>query len=142
MARRRVISRILREMPGRIEAEVGSALFAAGNMIQVEAQISLTTGAVSGKNHKPSAPGTPPNQDTGVLGDSIETNMVGPMHVRITADAVYAAAQEFGNSRLPARPYMAPAANKMRPEANALVRKAVKRAVDRVVAEARRGSGR
>lgn len=106
-------------------ASVGRALFAGGEAIQVEAQISLTRGAVSGKAHVPSAPGTPPNQDTGVLGNNIETVQVAIDQVEVSSNAPYAAAQEFGNSRLPARPYMAPAAAAKRKEVTELVRRAV-----------------
>lgn len=111
--------------------EVGKALFAAGEMIQVEAQISITAGAVSGKNHKPSAPGQPPNNDSGVLAGNIETKQVAPLVVEVSSNAPYAAAQEFGNSRLPARPYMAPARDAKKKEVTQLVRKAVDRAVKR-----------
>lgn len=111
--------------------EVGKALFAAGEMIQVEAQISITAGAVSGKSHKPSAPGSPPNNDSGVLANNIETNQIAPLVVEVSSNAPYAAAQEFGNSRLPARPYMTPARDAKRAEVTQLVRKAVDRAVKR-----------
>ncbi|GEM_PF-871361 len=78
--------------------EVGKALFAAGEMIQVEAQISITAGAVSGKNHKPSAPGSAPNNDTGVLAGNIETNQVAPLVVEVSSNAPYAAIHEFGGT--------------------------------------------
>jgi hypothetical protein len=106
-------------------ASVGRALFAGGEMIQVEAQISITRGAVSGKAHVPSAPGSPPNNDTGVLANNIETVQVAVGLVEVSSNAPYAAAQEFGNSKLPARPYMAPAAAAKRKEVAALVKRAV-----------------
>jgi len=98
--------------------QIGAALKRGGDLLAVEAQISITTGAVSGKGHTPSAAGTPPNNDTGVLADSIAAlqfvERKGDIVVRVVADAPYAAAQEFGNSKLPERPYMRPAAAKMR----------------------------
>ncbi|WP_395393056.1 HK97-gp10 family putative phage morphogenesis protein [Novosphingobium sp. BL-8A] len=111
--------------------EVGRALFAAGELIQAEAQVSITAGSVSGKNHTPSAPGSPPNNDSSVLRNNIETNQVAPLVVEVSSNAPYAAAQEFGNSRLPARPYMAPARDAKKKEVTQLVRKAVDRAVKR-----------
>ena len=131
--------------------EVGKALFAAGEMIQVEAQVSITAGAVSGKNHKPSAPGQAPNNDSGVLANHIETNQVAPLVVEVSSNAMgsstdggkfgpgrepsgrvsIAAALEFGTSKMAARPYMAPARDKKRKEVTQLVRKAVDRAVKR-----------
>lgn len=106
-------------------ASVGRALFAGGEAIQVEAQISITRGAVSGKAHVPSAPGTPPNNDTGILANNIETLQISVDRVEVSSNAPYAAAQEFGNSKLPARPYMAPAAAAKRDEVTDLVRRAV-----------------
>lgn len=106
-------------------AGIGKALFVAGEQIQVAAQVSITAGAVSGKGHVPSAPGTPPNNDTGVLANNIETIQAGPLLVQVSSNAPYAAAQEFGNSKLPERPYMRPAAAKERQAATQLVRDAI-----------------
>jgi hypothetical protein len=105
--------------------QVGAALYAGGNLIEVEASLSITNGAVSGKQHVPSSPGEPPNADTHVLDRSIETNQVAPLRVEVSANAPYAAAQEFGNSRLPERPYMRPATAKKRGEVVQMVRRAV-----------------
>lgn len=109
--------------------EVGRALFAAGEMIQVEAQISITAGAVSGKKHVASAPGEAPNNDTGTLAGAIETNQVAPLVVEVSSNAPYAAALEFGTSRMESRPYMQPARDAKRREVEQLVRRAVDRAV-------------
>lgn len=109
--------------------EVGKALFAAGELIQVEAQISITAGAVSGKQHKPSAPGEAPNNDTGTLAGAIETNQVAPLVVEVSSNAPYAAALEFGTSRMESRPYMQPARDAKRREVEQLVRRAVDKAV-------------
>lgn len=79
-----------------IVKRVGAAVFAAAEQVAVDAQISLTTGAVSGAAHKPSAPGSPPNQDTGTLGNSIQTIRMPPLKAQIIADAPYAAIQEYG----------------------------------------------
>jgi HK97 gp10 family phage protein len=122
-------ARLRRIRGGEIVGRVGAALFAAGNLIEVEAAISITTGAVSGKGHVASAPGSPPNADTHVLDRSIETNQVGPLKVEVSANAPHAAAQELGTSRLPERPYMRPAVAKKRGEAVQLVRRAVEQAI-------------
>lgn len=110
---------------------VGKALFASGEMIQVEAQIGITTGAVSGKNHVPSAPGQYPNQDTGVLGNNIETVQKEPLLVEVSSNAPYSAALEFGTSRMAARPFMSTARDAKRKEAEQLVKQAVAAAVRR-----------
>jgi HK97 gp10 family phage protein len=109
--------------------DVGRALFAGGEMIAVEAQISITAGAVSGKKHVASAPGQAPNQDTGILAGNIETNQIAPLIVEVSSNAPYAAPLEFGTSKMEARPYMAPARDAKRQEVTQLVRQAVNRAV-------------
>lgn len=128
------VARLKRLSGPGMEHEVGKALFAGGNAIAVEAQLSITRGAVSGKNHRPSAPGEAPNQDTGVLGNNIETVQVEPLRVQVTSNAPYSAPLEFGTSKMAARPFMRPARDKTRSEVEDLVVAAVRRAV--------RGSGR
>lgn len=123
--------RRLRALPALTEREVGAALFAAGEMIQVEAQRSITAGSVSGKGHVPSAPGEPPNQDSGVLANNIETTQPAKLRVRVSSNAGYSAALEFGTGKMAARPFMRPARDKMKPEARRLVQQALNRAVKR-----------
>lgn len=125
------VARLKRLSGPTMERPVGRALFAAGEAAQVEAQLSITRGSVSGKNHVPSRPGEPPNQDTGVLGNNIETVQKAPLLVEVSSNAPYSAALEFGTSKMAARPFMQPAADKIRPEATDLVVAAVKRAVGR-----------
>lgn len=129
MATLKDLDRALRLMPGSVERRIAPALFAAGNRIQVAAQTSITDGAVSGAGHVASLPGEAPNNDTGVLANNIETVAVNPLKVEITSKARYAARLEFGDSKIAARPYMAPAANRERQAATALVRKAMAKAV-------------
>lgn len=121
------VARLKRISGPTMEREVGKALFVAGNRIQVEAQISITTGAVSGKNHAPSRPGEPPNQDTGVLANNIETVQVEPLLVEVSSNAPYSAPLEFGSSRMAARPFMGPARDRKRKEVEQLIAKAVQR---------------
>lgn len=101
------------------------ALYAGGQLLESEAERSITAGAVSGANHVPSAPGQPPNEDTGTLRRNIETEIGGPNLVTVTSYAPYSAALEFGTSRLASRPFMRPAATKTRPEIERLVRRAI-----------------
>jgi len=109
---------------------VGQALFVGGDLLKATAQQSITEGAVSGKNHVPSKPGDPPNQDTGVLGNNIENIQTGPLEVEVSSNAPYAIPLEVGTSKMAARPYMGPAAHKTRPEIVRIVTAAVKRAVE------------
>lgn len=107
--------------------ELGKAIVVASDILKVEAQISITAGAVSGKNHVPSAPGQPPNNDTGYLANNIKNRKTGPLTAEVSSEAEYAAALEFGTSKMAARPYMQPATDKTRPKAVKLIAAAVKR---------------
>lgn len=106
--------------------QLGATLYALGNAIEVEAQISLTTGAVSGKGHVPSKPGEPPNQDTGVLGNNIETTQPTLLRVEVSSNAPYAVALEYGTSKMAERPYMRPAAAKVRKSAPKTLAQAIR----------------
>ena len=112
-------------------AKLEAALFNGGELLATEAQISLTRGAVSGKNHVASKPGEIPNQDTGVLGNNIEVKRERPLVVRVSSEAPYSKALEFGTSKMAARPFLRPARDKMAPE----IRKTFARAVQAIVKE-------
>lgn len=109
--------------------EFGKAIYAAADMLATEAAISITTGAVSGKNHVPSAPGEAPNADTHGLDRSIQAEPTGELTAIAAANAEYAAALEFGTSKMEPRPFMAPAAEKIRPTAKRLVEAARNRVI-------------
>lgn len=95
---------------------IGQAVFEAAELIQQEAQISITTGAVSGKGHVPSRPGEPPNADSHVLADNIRSYKIGPFAAMVRSEAPYALI-EWDWGRVAARPYMRPARDKKLGEA-------------------------
>ena len=101
------------------------ALYAAGQMIEIEAEISITRGSISGAGHVPSKPGEPPNADTRLLDTSIDTVVVGPNRVDVVSSAPYSAALEFGTSKMEARPFMGPAMRAKKAEAVDLIKRAV-----------------
>ena len=101
------------------------ALYAAGQLIEIEAEIGITRGSVSGKAHVASNPGSYPNADTRLLDTSIDTVVVGPNRVDVVSNAPYSAFLEYGTSRMEARPFMAPSARAKTAEAVELVRRAV-----------------
>lgn len=116
--------------------EIEKALFAGGQLIESEAKLSISTGSASGQSggkhqHVRSAPGQPPNYETGVLSDNIETAKAGVLRVTVSSNARYAAPLEFGTSKMAARPYMRPARDKQRPAVKALVEDAMNRIVKR-----------
>lgn len=112
--------------PRQIQKAAKAGIWAGANEIKVEAQLSITRGSVSGKNHVASKPGEPPNNDTGVLKNNIETISTGPLTAEVQSKAPYAVIHEYGGTiedgfgkgvkiTLPERPYMRPAAKKMKP---------------------------
>jgi hypothetical protein len=118
----------LRAMTGpRLPLEVTRALFGGGNVIEVEAELSITRGAVSGAGHVASKPGEPPNADTHALDRQIETSVVAPLRVNTVSAAPHAVPLEVGTSRMEARPSMGPAARKKRLRVVQLVAAAVNR---------------
>ena len=118
----------LRAMSGPAKiGHVTQALFVAGNEIEVEAELSITAGAVSGAGHVASRPGEPPNADTHALDRQIETVVMGPLRVNVESSAPHAVPLEVGTSKMEARPYMLPAARKKRRRVVALVRAAINR---------------
>lgn len=120
-------TRRLKALSGpRMTEAIGKALFAGGELIQTEAQISITRGAVSGKNHTPSPPGTPPNADTHHLANNIETTQPGPLLVEVRSNASYSARHEFGPE---GRKFMRPARDSKRKEVRHLVEMAANRTV-------------
>ncbi len=123
------VARLKRLAGPAMERRVGAALFAGAELVQVEAQISITSGAVSGAKHAPSQPGKPPNNDTGVLANNIEAVLLEPLVAEVSSNAPYSAALEYGTSKVAARPFMRPARDKARKKVEALVFKAVKQTV-------------
>lgn len=123
----RHINRLKRLAGPTLERNVGRALFAGGERIQTAAQIGITTGAISGAGHVVSAPGDFPNQDTGVLGNNIETVQKAPLLVEVSSNAPYSAPLEFGTSQMEARPFMRPARDAERAAVVKLLDDAVKR---------------
>lgn len=120
----------LKALQGPLVARhVGRALLAAGQLIENEAALSITRGSVSGKGHVASLPGEAPNSDTHRLDRSIETTQIAPLKVKVTANSGYAAALEFGTSRIAPRPFMRPARDKKKDEARDLVVKGLNAAL-------------
>lgn len=107
--------------------QIGAALYAGGQILEVDMAHSITAGSVSGKGHVPSKPGEPPNSDTHVLDRSIQTVSMAPLKVAVIVDAPYAVAVNYGTSKMAARPFAEPAVARTKKEITALVRGAVKK---------------
>ena len=112
------VARLREGIAANGRAVLAQYLFSAGQDVAVDAQTSITEGAVSGAGHVASLPGQPPNNDTGVLANNIEVNQAdsqgnaSQLVVTVSSDAPYASPLEFGTSKMAARPYMLPALRK------------------------------
>lgn len=114
-----------------VAQQVTAALYSAGQDIELDAEHSITSGAVSGKGHVASLPGQPPNADTHFLDTNIDTEIKtqNPPTVHVTSHAPYSAALEFGTSKMAERPFMRPATEKNRKDIGQKVASAVRIAV-------------
>lgn len=113
----------------QIIREVSRDMHAIADIVVVESQIGITTGAVSGKNHVPGPVGGYPNADTHLLADSHEISQPAPLVARISVTAPYAAAVHDGTSRMGSRPFLQMAGDATRAEVRAKTAKAVNRAI-------------
>lgn len=110
------------------ERLVSKALFSGAEENAVEAQISITTGAISGKGHIASKPGEAPNADTHDLADKIIATQPKPLTARVESNSDHAMI-EFDWGNVAARPYLRPARDKLIPEVVAKVERALEIAV-------------
>lgn len=116
----------LKKIAERTPQQVARALYMAGQLIENDAEKSITDGSISGAGHIPSLPGQPPNADTRFLDTNIETEIGGPGIVTVTSKAPYSAALEYGTSKMAARPYMRPSVERNRKKVVKMVGDAVK----------------
>lgn len=119
--------RRLRNMTLGMRKEAQKLIYTLADMHATEAAISITTGAVSGANHVPSSPGEAPNANTHVLDRSLHVEKTGQLTAQSIADAPYAAKLEFGDERVVERPFMRPAATKIKKAVDKLAKAGVRR---------------
>lgn len=112
-----------------IITEIAGTMFALGDLVAVEAQISITAGSVSGKGHVPSVAPDPPNNDTGRLAGGIEVQQVAPLRVRVVSTIPYSIPLETGTSKMEARPFLGPARDSKRKDIQQHAARAVNRAL-------------
>lgn len=124
---RNFINRLARMRGSKKNSQIVAALYSIGQRIELDAEISITAGSVSGAGHEPSLPGQPPNADTRHLDTNIETLIIAryPPTVTVESHAEYSAALEYGTEHMEERPFMRPALEKNR----ALIAKGVQSAI-------------
>lgn len=94
---------------GEIRGVIESALYVGADVIRAKASQSISAGSVSGKGHKPSKVGEPPNRDTGTLQAHLKVKRAGKLKYQVVSEAPYSKALEFGSSKAGARPFLRPA---------------------------------
>ena len=115
------------------DKELTPVVYAGADIITTIARKSIVQGAVQGAGHIPSAPGEPPNRDTGDLDSKITTRIAGKLRAQSVSASGHAAPMEYGTAFVAERPYMRPAAKRARP----MITKLLDRAVQQMVAKQR-----
>ena len=94
---------------------IGTALLAGALVLEGYAKVAIANPPKTGKiykhgkvAHQASAPGEAPATDTGFLVNTIQSKRDGA-EARVDVYSDYAAALEFGSSKMAARPYLRPA---------------------------------
>jgi HK97 gp10 family phage protein len=108
------------------------ALGKVAELIRYEWQSSIREGAISGPGHIPSLPGEPSNADTHELDSNIRTRVARDgKSAAVISTAPHAAFQEFGTSKMAARPAGGPAARKHGPKLSKILNDEVKLTISR-----------
>lgn len=114
--RQKHVNRLKRLSGPEVVKLAGSIVFEGADTVRAEAHRLVSAGSVSGKNHVASAPGEPPNRDTGNLQAHMETEQTGALEAEFRSMAGHAAPLEFGTSKMEARPYVRPARDTTAPK--------------------------
>ncbi|WP_313737074.1 HK97-gp10 family putative phage morphogenesis protein [Sphingobium yanoikuyae] len=128
-----VLRRFKRLASPEMKEAVRGTLYVGGGLLQEEAKRSIMEGSVSGKNHVPSKPGEPPNNDLHELHNSIIVRQAkdDPTIVEVSATAAHAVPLEFGTGVMAERPFMRPAARATKDKVARLVTAAVTRETEK-----------
>jgi HK97 gp10 family phage protein len=130
------LGKLATEFEDLVEKEIKTGVLIIHSMAVQSIQAHESQGRTYGK-HTASAPGNPPNTDTGRLVSSIKfdvkTDSEGTVGV-VGTNLFYGPMLEFGTSKMKARPWLGPAFNRHAPDvvkriqaaANKLLRKAKK----------------
>lgn len=126
----------LKRINEKAEKALSNAVKSTALSIRGEAIKSIQRGAKTGdvyskyqprREHRASASGQAPATDTGRLVNSIRSDVSGKS-AEVSANTEYAAALEFGTSKMEPRPYLVPAMEKERPNFDRRIRQALSEA--------------
>ncbi len=114
---------------------VEDGLMALALMAQGEAQKSILRGPKSGrlykrgkKFHQASAPGQAPANDFGFLANNIKAEMTNELTASTFSLAPYSVHLEYGTRKMAARPFLRPAGEKVKAQAEGVLNAYVKNA--------------
>lgn len=121
------IARLKREVPGK----VNKALNGIAIEIESESKRSINSHQSVGETygrHVASAPGSPPNADTGNLANNITVQEIPKGYdVGSRSGAPYGYYLEFGTSKIDPRPWLAPAFKKVASRWEKIIERTIKR---------------
>ena len=132
------LNKTLSELSGKFEQEAGRLVNRTAQNIRNTSVRSIQKPSGIGtyykkynpdRMHIASAPGQPPNTDTGRLVSSLNVTRSGSTTAEVLANVEYAAYLEFGTRHMAARPFMTPAVEQERPNYERGLRELTKRAV-------------
>lgn len=106
------INRLKKLQSDEVVRLANQVIYEGADDIRAEAFRMISAGSVSGAGHVASLPGQAPNRDTGTLQANLTVSQKDILQAQVRSDAPYAAALEFGTSKMGARPYMRPARDK------------------------------
>jgi len=128
------VKEVLASMAG---ARLAQAVMAGGFVLETAVKVSMSAASHSGRiygKHKASAPGETPAVDTGVLVNSINTELVSSSDseawAQVGTGVEYAEWLEFGTSKMAARPFMRPAYDNNEAKIKDIIRKFAKQNIE------------
>lgn len=127
------LGRRLKRLSQESQAKVRRAVQATAAAVHADAVKSIQRGPASGlvyekyqprRSHQASAPGQPPQSDTGALASSIAMILRG-MRAEVGTSLEYGKHLEFGTSEIKPRPWLVPAVERNRRDFAKAMREAV-----------------
>lgn len=132
------LNRTLLKISPTFRAEATKAVNRTAGAIKAQAISSILRNHTSGitykkkdpdRVHTASTPGSPPNNDTGLLAGRIRHVETGTPSATVEVNAEYAKWLEFGTRNMAARPFLTPAVESNRAKYDTAIEVALKKAI-------------